>query len=77
MEICEDLIYLCGFPGWAQQDPLALPKLALVLPLFSAAEAPQDHLVVSVMHGIPYGYVAEQMAVFPVYVICQAPHPLP
>ena len=62
-EICKDRVYAAGFPVQAQRDFCALSEVALVRPPSSNAEAPQDHLMVGIVTGVPGRHFPEQMKV--------------
>ena len=45
-----------------------------MLPHGHAAKAPQDHLVVGVVPGVPYSHVLEYMTVHNMELLCLGPH---
>ena len=50
------------------------PKVALVLPQGYPVEATQDHVMIGVMSGVPYGHIMEQTTVRLKDVVCPVPH---
>ena len=55
-------------------DPCALPKVALVLPIGFAMEAPHDQVMVLIVPGIPAGDILSQTAVHSKYLVHTIPH---
>ena len=74
IELREYCVYPCGFPERYQRDLHALPKVLLILPLVSTVEAPQYHVLVSVVHRVLERQIPEQISVFPDNVINPVPH---
>ena len=62
-EVCEESI-LFRWDGWGTEgDTRAPPELICMFPQSGAAEAPNDQVMIRVVHGVKYGYVPKDTTV--------------
>ena len=74
IEVGEEIVLLGWTLGVIEWETRARHEVALVIPQGRSVEAPQYHLVVGVVSGVPDGHILEQMIVRPKDIVHPGPH---